>query len=321
MTEEPNANEEKRQGKDDPAPTQKTEPVHPPAPPTTGIAPQENVTSQLGTEKPKEKCDKSKEIVVRVLEDDALSSFETKTLFWGRIGIILAIATFVVGALTLIIFYRQLDLMRTQLQDAESDGRTASRHARQQISALQSQVKAIQTQTRQDQRPWLGIDMNWPTIKNPTGEVVGRIVSVTENIPLGIPLRITNSGKTAARKVHADIWVQVVKTTEEPRLNAPKSIGWFFKAGLIQPGSLNDFVAYRQRPQATGIEAMSNLLPSEKSDLMNGNAYLAVHGKITYVDGFNIDHWTKFCNWVPLSLTPRYYVSQDCSAYNDVDEN
>jgi hypothetical protein len=189
-----------------------------------------------------------------------------------------------------------------------------------QATAAQENVKAIQRQTRQDQRPWLALTMDWPSVKNEKGEIVAKVVQVTENQALAVPMQLINSGKTAARQVQANIFVEVVKATEGPHLNG-NSPAWHFFAGIIVPNTPSRFFAYRQLPDKAGLEAMSNLTAAENQELSAGRVYLAVYGEMTYRDVFDVAHWTKFCGWVPLNLTPRYYNSKSCSDYNSVDNN
>ena len=321
MTDETNAGKKEEHGKIDSAPIGKVQPVDPPSPPIIGAGTQEKITGKPGCEKPKDKCDKSKEILVRLIKDDALSQFERKTLFWGRIGIVLTVITLAVGIVTLVVFYRQLSVMQTGLDEAESESRATNRHARQQLREMQAQVDAVQRQMRQDQRAWLALTMDWPTVKDAKGEIIGKVVHVTENQPLVVPMRLTNSGKTIARIVQADIFVEVVKTVESPHLGSGNGAPWQFSAGIILPNTPSDFPAYRQEPKKTGLEAMFQLTPTENQDLSTGRAYLAVHGKMTYRDVFGFPHWTKFCGWVPLNPSPRYYNSKKCSDYNDVDND
>jgi hypothetical protein len=193
--------------------------------------------------------------------------------------------------------------------------------AQKQVGAAQDSVKAIQRQMTQDQRPWVSLNLNWPSVKGPKGEPLGTLVQVTENEPLSVPVQITNTGKTAARNVHASMFVDVVKTDEEPRLNSSKDRAWKFESGTLFPNTPSGFLAYRQEPNKNALEAFSVLTPTENQELKNGQAYLSIHGEIKYEDVFRNHHWTKFCFWFPMTLAPKYYTAQDCAKYNGVDNN
>lgn len=193
--------------------------------------------------------------------------------------------------------------------------------AQKQVSAAQDSVKAIQRQMMQDQRPWVSLDLDWPSLKSPSGEPIAKVVQVTENQPLSAPMRISNSGKTAAKNVYATIFIEVVDSKENPHIRSSKAQAWRFEAGALFPNAPSDFVAYRQEPNRTGLEAMSVLTPTENQELRSGQAYLAIFGRATYDDVFKTPHWTRFCFWLPMTATPAYYHSQECSKYNAVDSN
>jgi hypothetical protein len=314
VTEETNAGKKEEPNKVDPAPSSKAQPVDPPAPPIVGIGTKEQVTGESESKKPKEKCDKSKEILVRVLEPDALSQFERKTLFWGRWGIGLAVATFVIGILTLIVFYRQLGLMQTQLQDADSDSRTSSRHARQQIKALQSQVSAIQTQMRQDQRPYIEITLGGPGPNKPFE------IKMPNNV-LHLPLILTVWGKTPAKHVHGRLFLEVVKFNQDPLLdkNTVPALDTF--SGIVFPNVPDEFHAVRMKAKKGNPLGEFDLLKDwETSDISASRSYLAAYGTYTYDDSFGIQHWTKFCVSFQAS-GPITQPTPGCVRYNEVDNN
>ncbi len=273
MTDETNAGKQEERGKVDPTPTGKAQPVDPSSPPIIVAGTQEQITSKSGSEKPKDKRDKSKEILVRVLEDDALSTFETKTLFWGRIGIILAITTFLVGALTLIVFYRQLGLMQTQLQEAESDGRTASRHARQQLREMQAQVDAMQRQIQLEQRPWI---------------VFTEVVAETEikaggDFYLYPKAKIRNIGRTPAMNTFA-----CTNRTIDPRVvqgRCNKDSEKIVPAPVLTPGDL-------PYPLTVGQYKLSK---EQIDDIQKGNGNFYVFSHITYCDVLSRQMITNFC--------------------------
>jgi len=321
MAEETNADKNKSQENINPAPTGETKPtVNPVSQPTNTPPSKSDLSSETGGKKCCDDTGKSKEILVRVLEDDELKPFEAQTLFWAKVGFYLAITTLLIAVLTLIVFYNQLNVMQTQLQEAEIDSKISDLRARLQHQTAQAQVDAIKRQMRQDQRPWVALTFNWPLVKGSNGEI-GKLVRVTENQPLVVPIRVINTGKTAARNIVAKIFVEVVKANDNPALDSSKASAWNFSAGIFSPNAPADSVAYRQQPKKIGLEAMSNLTPAENQELSSGRAYLAMHGEIIYKDIFDIPHWTKFCSWVPLSPIEHTYNAKKCSDYNDVDNN
>lgn len=222
----------------------------------------------------------------------------------------------------------QTNILNKQAKQAASDSSGAAMRtekqldlAQKQVSAAQGSVTAIQRQMMQDQRPWVALGLNWPSLKSPNGEPLGTLVQVTENQPLSGPMRISNSGKTAAKNVYAKIFIEVVDSKESPHLESSGAQAWRFEAGTLFPNAPSDFLAYRQEPNKPGLEAMSVLTPTENQALRSGKAYLAVYGKATYEDVFKTPHWTKFCFWFPMTSTPGYYSAEKCTKYNTVDSN
>jgi hypothetical protein len=58
---------------------------------------------------------------------------------------------------------------------------------------------------------------------------------------------------------------------------------------------------------------------TEEMELIQGHAWVAVHGIVTYQDIFSVNHWTKFCyeyNFAPFATK---LSSLSCADYNDVD--
>jgi hypothetical protein len=255
---------------------------------------------------------------------------EDRLTFYVTCGI------FSVAVVTAIILIKQANVMEGQLEEMKAAGGQTERlvilntsqmanaaktaEATQiQAQAAQDSVKAIRRQMQQDQRAWLSIRPNWPPAKNPSGETVANVVQLTPNAPLSVPMRMTISGKTAAKQVLAIFFVEVVKATDAPKLDSKSPYFWRFSAGLIQPTETpGDFLVYRQQP-GIGLNAMSNLGEPEMQELRNGDAYLVVHGKMRYRDIFEASHWAKYCFAMPLSFTLKYYNSKRCSDYNSID--
>jgi hypothetical protein len=247
----------------------------------------------------------------------------------------LTTALFAIGIFTARVFHKQFKEMKAQTEilneqakqaaaDSIEAGRRIERQmdlAGKQVAAAQDGVKAIQRQMRQDQRAWLSVRPYWPPGKDAKGEVVATVVQLTPDAPLSVPMRITVSGKTAAKKIFATFFVDVVKATDEPNLDGKNPYWWRFSAGLIQPNDPpNDFLAYRQRA-GKGLDTMSKLTETELRELQSGDAYLVVYGKMWYRDIFNTLHWAKYCYPMPLNFTPKYYNFKDCTDYNSTDNN
>jgi hypothetical protein len=275
-----------------------------------------------------------RKLLVEIIRDNELSTFEQETLRLARESLDLGkrqakltIYAIVIAAIAAALVYGQIkeatwnnQILAAQTEsaivgalEAERNSRAQLKIAQDQANAAQDSVGAIQQQMRQDQRPWLDIHFN-----TPTGQSTKVNISLDTNKPLMVPLRIINSGKTAARRVQTTMFVEVVDSTKEPHLDSTHLAPWIVTTGLIVPGSPNDLLAFRQIPGKSGLEAMWNPTPDEIKNLNDGSYYVAVHGRITYIDGFNISHWTKFCFPMTSGVT-HFYNYRKCTDYNDVD--
>src|SRR6266404_3165766 len=224
-----------------------------------------------------------------------------------------------VGGYTAWIFYGQFGEMKSQTailnqqaKQASADSVEATRRveqqldiSRQQVSAAQASVKAVQRQMRQDQRPWLSMAFNWPAVKAANNQELS-VIQFTENQPVTVPLKYSNNGKTAARNIIGGMFVEVVKSGDAPKLDSKNVPPFGFTAGVLFPGPTGETFVIRQ-----GANGKNDpLTPLEKEDLTSNRAYIAVYGKILYDDIFSVRHWTKFCFWLPLSAAPSSYNAQ-----------
>lgn len=184
--------------------------------------------------------------------------------------------------------------MQTQLQDAESDGRTASRHARQQIRALQSQVSAIQTQMRQGQRAWLSF------------EDVGVTKDINGRMVFSFSLR--NSGKSPALNAHANYSVKNVISGDQ--------------LTFTYTGKNNERETARASiaPTATRYVKVYEgpISPEEINRIITRQKTVYFYGKATYDDIFSRHHWVTFCTYLELSGTDL--VLNYCSEHNETDQ-
>jgi hypothetical protein len=319
VTEETNSEKEKPQGNVDPAKTgESIPPVQPPQqapipplPPST----ESQVSGNVGAEKSETNLKKCEEISVRIVKEGNLTPFEEKTLYWTRVAFFLVLATLVVGVLTLIVLSCQLDVMQKGLTDAESDSGTSRRHARQQLRALQSQVEAIQTQMRQDQRPYISVSLGGPGPGKPFE------VKMTANNILHLPLRMMVSGKTPARHVHGRLFVEIVSVNQDPLLDGNTAPALDTLAGVVFPNEPQELNAIRMKAKKGNKLGEFDLLKeSEHRAIFSYQSYLAAYGIYTYDDAFDIHHWTKFCvSWHAES--PIVYPTPACVKYNEVDNN
>lgn len=243
-----------------------------------------------------------------------LTPFERNTL-------ILAWAGFLTAVLTGIVFYlqfremkRQTGILNGQAQEAAKDSNAAAekverqlRIAQEQASAAQDGVSAIRRQMRQDQRAWLRVD-------------VGTVIYAQPG-PASVPVTITNTGKTPAREVTEQIVVEKVKNTENLHFSyrVPRTVGTM---GMLYPNALQQGIASTlAEARGTQIVPPAALSAADMQELLAGEAYLAIYGKITYLDVFGMNHYTKFCVFSSPAPKQVYVTAKKCTDYNSVDGN
>jgi hypothetical protein len=237
---------------------------------------------------------------VRVIEDDELSKFELATIRFGRYGIGIAVATFLVACVSGYFFYgqfqqaaNQTDLLGIAARQARieaKDNRISTKQqlefAQQQTQAAQDAVKAVQRQMRQDQRAWI-----IPRLYNSDFIVGKRIVAY---------LDFRNTGKTPAKKATARYRMEILDYNEGPTFNynePPSRSGWYSQTILPT-----------QEPLKLGVSDIQNVPGSNKTEpriltqeladrFKNKKVWLAVEGKVTYEDIFGYKHWITTCDY------------------------
>lgn len=146
---------------------------------------------------------------------------------------------------------------------------------------------------RKDQRPWVKIQTQvQPPPEKGTTLIINSLLGVT--------------GKSPAKSVAADFFVERVKNGEVPQLTSSNKFAGF-TTGVIFPDTVSTF------------PAPYDLLQSEMEDYKEGRIFLVVYGQVRYTDVFRTDHWTKFCGFI--SGKTGAFTAQKCTDYNDTDSN
>jgi hypothetical protein len=152
-------------------------------------------------------------------DDDELKKFEKITIVLGIVGTLLALGTAVVFYEQFKEMSAQTDTLNTSASQARRDSAEASlrvaeqlRIAQEQAAAARDSVKAIQRQMRQDQRPWIRIDLGDP---DPDGKTHWRS---RVGDPFKGPIRFTNTGKTPAKHIVANVYIDIIPVGQQLRL-------------------------------------------------------------------------------------------------------
>lgn len=132
-----------------------------------------------------------------------------------------------------------------------------------------------------------------------------------------VDMQITNSGKTPAKQIFAEVIVDVVRNNAKwnADYNSLPSTGQ--TTNVILAGDSSKFSASLQRAAATGTEP-TLLSEADWQQLVEGRDYIIVYGRMTYRDSFGRWHWQHFCSW--SAFAQGEFSAQDCTAYNDMDQ-
>jgi len=188
---------------------------------------------------------------------------------------------------------------------------------KKQTPAIRTSADVARTALVQSERAWLTITISRFDL---------RIGS-----PIGIPVRILNTGKTAARRVVANIAVSIVLRNQHPDFVYDSNHSYASsEVGLLTPGTPLDGTAYLiDHPTKRQV-----LLTQAMLDQMNaGTGFLIVHATTTYEDMFKTQHWINFCSPATVSGnlfsimslstngSPDLIAYDDCKKRNDIDDN
>lgn len=177
--------------------------------------------------------------------------------------------------------------------------------------AMVSTMDTARQASERDERAWIVVK-HGPTPTLIVGE------------PVRIDMSVTNVGKTPARSVKANYYLDILTLKEPQNFNydgdlRPHKLS---TTGEIFPSGSMDTVAERfRRSPKTGQEEVWNLEPQESADLNNGDAYLLIHGRVRYDDIFHVSHWKDFCSYVGLKNGINYPTGSCIDDHNISDDN
>ena len=150
------------------------------------------------------------------------------------------------------------------------------------------QWRAMDQAMKIDQRAWVHLRL---TERDPVSKI-------PDFNPIRLPLAISNTGKTPAKKVSASITATVRTTGEVPDFNG--NIGSNSEAGIgiLMPNTNFPFeTAITIGPDMPHSHDLI-MLPNLRTALNEGKAFIEVHGQITYDDVFKYPHWAHFCIFI-----------------------
>jgi hypothetical protein len=175
-----------------------------------------------------------------------------------------------------------------------------------QFSLLHGQLDVM----RLDQRAWVtGVPGTPETPKSGTGEL------------LRIPVKITNTGKTAAREVTVKLIASISKNGNDPSCDYAGAISRTTSTRIFLPNASRTIYA-EILSESGKAPAQPRLIPADEiRQLADGEEFFIVYGEIRYRDIFDYQHWVHFCSHGTLSPTAVLITSSNCARYNDVDDD
>jgi hypothetical protein len=186
-----------------------------------------------------------------------------------------------------------------------------------QYKTMDSQRKTMDSQLfvmRNDERAWVKIEPIAASYADP------KTVAVTGQ-PLVFPLKVSNIGKTPAKKVEIQMRVTLRDSiTGEPTdcrhsLGGPPCWAYITNWAIFFPNT--DFTVNALRMTDNQMEWP--VTDSEARAWEEGQMFLLVSGIAEYDDVFKLHHTYHFCFWVAHGRGT--YHSKNCVDYNQVDDN
>jgi len=187
-------------------------------------------------------------------------------------------------------------------------------------NAMESSVKqagksidATLKQFHSEQRAWLSIElgtMHW-----------------AENEPIQVPMTLTNTGKTPAKRMTGHALVEKLLLGQVPHFGQASI---YMRTGIIVPNAPISSWGFKSgkpiaEQRVTDKQELLIMSKTDLADVVAGRAFAVAHGEIDYSDVFGVPHWTRFCIYNAASTALTSFTMQkavtSCTKYNDTDEN
>lgn len=131
-----------------------------------------------------------------------------------------------------------------------------------------------------------------------------------------VDMQITNSGKTPAKQVFAEVVIDIVRNRVKWNAHYDGLPPTSQILNVILAGDSSKFSASLQHAAATGTEP-TLFSEADWQQLVEGRDYIVVYARMTYRDSFGRWHWQHFCSW--SAFAQGEFSAQNCTAYNDMD--
>jgi hypothetical protein len=238
-----------------------------------------------------------------------------RRLVYATVALVFAtIVTGVIGGIQLWYVHRQwklssdgLSKMGDQIWAAKNAAYASEKAAKAASDSADTQGRTM----RLDERPWINI-------------IVGNAV-LQDQTPIKMPIRIVNTGKTPAFKVHGLVAINLLEEKDRPDFTYIRGHPKFsISSGTIIPNSPNDLSWPVLPKYVPKDKPITEILTTKeiRTGIQDGSLYIVVHAKVTYDDIFRVHHWINFCAYAHnVAGLPEKPTGDTCGAYNDVDKN
>jgi hypothetical protein len=128
-----------------------------------------------------------------------------------------------------------------------------------------------------------------------------------------------NWGRSPATKIVGYSSAEVVPSNSGPNFGILRT---GINMGALFPDESTERVPPSFKVSRYGTQHdITRLTDDERNRLKNGDAYLAIYGRLVYTDNFGT-HWTQFCGWLPFSSAylSSHFNARECAMYNAVGE-
>ncbi|MEZ5420756.1 MAG: hypothetical protein R2708_25900 [Vicinamibacterales bacterium] len=142
-----------------------------------------------------------------------------------------------------------------------------------------------------DQRAWVHVAQGAQVFASSADDVIELA---------GVPIPLTNSGKTPATNIRVHSSVEFVQRAKSPSL-AFNHVHAITTNAIVFPGSTFNAVAGRLNGDNSGVA----LTQEQREALKQGQAYLVVFAEINAMTASV--HWTRWCSWqgyLPQTIPP-----------------
>jgi hypothetical protein len=158
---------------------------------------------------------------------------------------------------------------------------------------------------RIDERAWIGFSL----ASDP--------VTFTFGKPFLVPAEVLNTGKTPAKDLEGNVAVRIVEKDRPIDFSyAPGHANFRVQGGTIFPGGkiIESFEGIQHGEENAEPIIITKAIGQE---IIDGQLFVIIHGRITYQDEFGTEHWTTFCR----NVSDPSAISEDCTRYNSTDDN